>query len=103
VLSSYLLLCLEGRWDDAREPNEDELMQTHVLEVKITSASAKIREGPPGDEDFDLADQKLVKNVWAGVLPLKTVVEAPIADSHVPSDLKVPEYMVSYSIQDRNR
>eukprot|EP01122_Echinamoeba_exundans_P013581 TRINITY_DN5952_c0_g1_i2.p1 TRINITY_DN5952_c0_g1~~TRINITY_DN5952_c0_g1_i2.p1 ORF type:complete len:238 (+),score=29.47 TRINITY_DN5952_c0_g1_i2:29-742(+) len=100
VISEHLM---KGRWDDAREPNEDEMMQTHVLEVKISSASAKIREGPPGDEDFDLADKKLVQNVWAGVLPIKTITESPIPDAHVPADLKPPQYLASFNIQDRNR
>lgn len=66
---------LKGRWDEARVPSEKELKATTVLEINIESASAKIRTGPPGDDkpDYEL-------DVWAGVVPIKQIMEQPIAD-----------------------
>jgi hypothetical protein len=67
-----------GRWDDARQPNEAELKGTTILEISLDEASAKIRNGPPKDneEDLDLP-------FWAGVVPLALVPSAPIADEGV--------------------
>lgn len=55
-----------GRWDDVRKPTEGEWKATMVLAFQIKEASAKVRVGPPKDdeEDYDL-------NVWAGIQPLK--------------------------------
>ena len=84
---------LKGRWEEARLPSEKELKATTVLAVKIESASAKIREGAPGDDkaDYDLP-------IWAGVLPLKQIYEKPITDPDMkmerpiaPSAIKVFE------------
>jgi nitroimidazol reductase NimA-like FMN-containing flavoprotein (pyridoxamine 5'-phosphate oxidase superfamily) len=53
-----------GRWDQLRPISDTELKVTRVMSVAIDEASAKVREGPPGDSgDFDWP-------VWAGVLPL---------------------------------
>src|SRR3989440_10905702 len=42
-----------GRWNDVREPNEQELQKTSVLSLPLTEASAKIRTGPPLDDEED--------------------------------------------------
>ena len=42
-----------GRWEELRDPLDSEVKQTGVVAVEIESASAKIAEGPPDDEDFD--------------------------------------------------
>jgi len=54
-----------GRWEELRPPSDTEIKQTAVAALSIESASAKISEGPPDDEDFDYATP-----VWAGVLPI---------------------------------
>lgn len=66
---------LKGRWDEVRLPTEIELKATTVLAIEIDTASAKIRTGPPGDdeEDYDLP-------IWAGVLPATLVFQEPITD-----------------------
>ena len=61
TLSEHMI---PGRWKNVREPNETELQQTTVLSLPIDEASAKIRTGPPLDDQEDYA-----MNVWAGVLP----------------------------------
>src|SRR6266480_2623263 len=43
-----------GRWDDARRPNDREIKGTTILALPLDEASAKIRSGPPTDDDADL-------------------------------------------------
>ena len=82
---------IPGRWDDVREPNERELQLTTVLSLPIEEASAKIRSGPPLDdeEDYDL-------NIWAGVVPLGIAAGAPINDPRLKEAAKPPRYAVRY-------
>jgi hypothetical protein len=62
-----------GRWPDARQPNAKETRGTLVVEVPIDEASAKVRSGPPVDDDEDLSHP-----VWAGVLPLRLTPGDPV-------------------------
>src|SRR5215471_13230602 len=63
---------IAGRWNDVRGPSEKELKATSVLEFEIEEASAKIRTGPPKDDEEDYS-----LPIWAGVLPLKWQAESP--------------------------
>jgi uncharacterized protein len=83
---------MKGRWDDVRQPTEQELKATTVLSLPLEEVSAKVRTGGPNDdaEDYDLT-------VWAGVLPLQTVVKAPEPDEKRKNDPPVPEYLKNYS------
>jgi nitroimidazol reductase NimA-like FMN-containing flavoprotein (pyridoxamine 5'-phosphate oxidase superfamily) len=81
---------IPGRWNDARGPNEQEMKATSVLRLPLSEASAKVRTGPPIDdeEDYGLA-------VWAGVIPLRLIAGEPIADPRLPRDIAVPDYAVT--------
>ena len=89
ALSEHMIA---GRWRDVREPSEDELSQTAVLTLPIEEGSAKIRTGPPLDDEEDYA-----LSVWAGVVPLKVVADAPISDPRLPSNTPIPRYAARYS------
>jgi len=89
VLSQHIL---RGRWDDSRQPNEKELKATSVLRLPIEEFSAKIRTGPPVDDEEDYSFP-----TWAGVLPLKMKAGPPIADSKLEPVRDVPEYVRNYS------
>ena len=80
-----------GRWRDARAPNDKELKATTIVALDIESASAKIRQGPPGDDAEDLEYP-----VWAGVLPLSVVPQAPATDPKQTTSYPVPAYVDSY-------
>lgn len=82
---------IPGRWNDVREPNEKELKQTSVFSIKISEASAKVREGGPVDENEDMN-----LNVWAGVLPLKIVPGNPVRDSALKENIYFPDYIKNY-------
>lgn len=75
---------LAGRWDEVRPPNELEMKATTVLAIEIDTASAKIRTGPPGDDD---ADYDLP--IWAGVLPMSVTYHDPIEDPAMRFKLSV--------------
>jgi nitroimidazol reductase NimA-like FMN-containing flavoprotein (pyridoxamine 5'-phosphate oxidase superfamily) len=87
---------IPGRWNDVREPSEQELRATTVLSLPLVEVSAKVRTGPPIDDDEDYA-----LNVWAGVLPLKIEAGAPINDPRLPETITPPSYTLKYS-RDKN-
>ncbi len=89
ALSEHMI---PGRWADVREPNERELQQTTVLSLPIDEASAKVRSGPPLDDEEDYA-----MPVWAGVIPLRLVANAPIPDPRLPAEIEPPMYALDYS------
>lgn len=70
---------IPGRWDEAREPTDQELKATAVLSVPLDEASAKVRTGPPIDDEEDYA-----LPVWAGVLPMSLVAGDPVPDPRLP-------------------
>lgn len=80
-----------GRWADVREPNDVEMKQTTVLCLPLEEASAKIRTGPPLDDEEDYA-----LPMWAGVVPLKLVAGEPINDPRLPLEIPVPDYAAHY-------
>src|SRR5215471_5418781 len=63
---------VHGRWEEVRQPNDQELKATTVLCLDLVEVSAKVRNGPPVDDEEDLA-----LPVWSGVVPIKTVVADP--------------------------
>jgi nitroimidazol reductase NimA-like FMN-containing flavoprotein (pyridoxamine 5'-phosphate oxidase superfamily) len=89
ALSEHIL---PGRWDDARQPNERELKATLVMRLPITEFSAKVRIGPPLDNDEDYSFP-----TWAGVVPLQTVAGSPINDPKLDPKTSVPSYVRDYS------
>ncbi|HUU33362.1 MAG TPA: pyridoxamine 5'-phosphate oxidase family protein, partial [Vicinamibacterales bacterium] len=79
-----------GRWDVLRPVQPQELKATTVLVMDLTEAVAKVREGMPVDDDEDYA-----LPIWAGVLPVRTTVQAPVSDPRNLPGLEAPEYRVS--------
>jgi nitroimidazol reductase NimA-like FMN-containing flavoprotein (pyridoxamine 5'-phosphate oxidase superfamily) len=83
---------IPGRWQEARLPNRKELNATSVVSIEIGEASAKIRVGPPVDEDEDYA-----LPVWAGILPLRETPLQPTQDDLQSDDIPLPLYIAGYS------
>lgn len=83
---------IPGRWNDVREPTDQELKATTVLSLPLEEVSAKVRVGPPIDDEEDYA-----MNVWAGVLPLHLVAGKPVNDPRLPEDIPTPAYTLHYS------
>ncbi|CAA9539231.1 MAG: Pyridoxamine 5'-phosphate oxidase-related, FMN-binding [uncultured Thermomicrobiales bacterium] len=79
---------LPGRWDDVRPLTEQGFAATAIVAVDIDDAAAKIREGMPKDEPEDLGFP-----TWVGVVPMRQVLEAPLADEHTPPATPLPGYL----------
>jgi hypothetical protein len=72
-----------GRWEEVRQPNEQELKATTVLSLALDEVSAKVRTGSPLDDEEDYS-----LPVWAGVVPLTTELGAPVPDDRVLPGIK---------------
>jgi uncharacterized protein len=88
ALSEHII---RGRWAEVREPTEQELKMTTVLSLPLVEASAKIRTGPPLDDEEDYA-----LPVWAGVIPLRLEAGEPVADERLMRGIEVPAYAREY-------
>jgi len=89
LLSEHIL---PGRWADSRQPNASELKQTSVLRLPIEEFSAKVRVGPPIDDEEDYSFP-----TWAGVIPLEMMTGEPIDDPRLDPGCAVPSYAKHYS------
>jgi nitroimidazol reductase NimA-like FMN-containing flavoprotein (pyridoxamine 5'-phosphate oxidase superfamily) len=81
-----------GRWADVRPPTESELKATAVVAMPIEEASAKVRTGPPVDDEQDYA-----LPAWAGVIPLRTLAGAPQPDARLREGIAPPAYARAYA------
>jgi len=91
VLQALSEHIMPGRWRDIRGPNEQELGQTLVVAIPIREASAKIRTGPPKDDEEDYA-----LPIWAGMLPLRQTPGSPVPDPRLSARLTAPNYITAY-------
>lgn len=82
---------IPGRWAEVREPTRQELAATTVLSLDLVEASAKVRSGPPVDDEEDYA-----LPVWAGVIPLRLAAGEPIKDPRLPEAIQAPSYTTDY-------
>lgn len=88
ALSEHII---PGRWNDVREPTDMEMKLTTVLCLSLEEASAKIRTGPPLDDEEDYR-----LRVWAGVVPMKLTAGEPVDDGRVPEGVPIPDYVKHY-------
>jgi nitroimidazol reductase NimA-like FMN-containing flavoprotein (pyridoxamine 5'-phosphate oxidase superfamily) len=94
ALKAFTDHVIPGRWDDVREPNEQELKGTSVLALPLLEVSAKVRTGPPKDDEEDMTIP-----VWAGELPLRITAGSPVDDPQLSVGISQPAYVTSYSRQ----
>jgi uncharacterized protein len=91
ALEAIVEQLVPGRWAQVRPPTENEMKATSVLALPIEEASAKIRTGPPLDDEEDYA-----LDTWAGVIPLSLTPGTPEADPRLPGAIPVPEHARAY-------
>ena len=82
---------IPGRWADVRGPSEQELRQTMVLALPIQDSSAKLRSGPPKDDEVDYS-----LPFWAGVIPLRLAAAEAVGDPKLSPGIEPPGYAVNY-------
>lgn len=92
ALKAFTEHIMRRRWVEVRPPTAQELAGTLVLSLPIEEASAKVRTGPPKDDEVDYA-----LSVWAGELPLKLVTGSAIADPRLSPDTEIPDYVQNYN------
>jgi uncharacterized protein len=92
ALRAFTEHVVPGRWAEVRQPSHQELQGTLVLSLPLTEASAKVRTGPPLDDEADYS-----LPVWAGVLPLQLVAGNPIPDERSHPDITPPDYVNNYT------
>ncbi|MBB4566162.1 pyridoxamine 5'-phosphate oxidase family protein [Rhizobium leucaenae] len=85
ALRRFIENLFPGRWDSLRPMTSQEVKATAVLRMGIDEATAKIRNGPPGD--IDEADFP----VWAGVLPVRSHLAPVEAAPGLPDGIELPE------------
>jgi nitroimidazol reductase NimA-like FMN-containing flavoprotein (pyridoxamine 5'-phosphate oxidase superfamily) len=88
ALEAFTEKMCPGRWADIRKPTAAEWKATMVLSFQLQEASAKVRTGPPKDdeEDYDLP-------VWAGVQPIQLVRQVAQPDPALKSGIPLPAYL----------
>jgi uncharacterized protein len=92
ALEAFSDRLLPGRWADVRPPTTAELKATSILRLPLDEASAKVRTGPPEDDEADYAWP-----VWAGVIPLALAAGEPEADPRLGPGLDAPEWSATPS------
>ena len=92
ALRSFTQHVVPNRWSDVREPTDSELKATIVLYLELMEVSAKVRTGPPIDDEDDYA-----MPVWAGEIPLRLVAGVPIPDPRLAEGIDPPQYVSEYS------
>jgi uncharacterized protein len=77
-----------GRWNDVRKPTPGEWKATMLISFRIEEASAKVRTGPPKDDEEDY-----LLDIWAGVVPVALERKQPVADEVLKQGVSLPDYL----------
>jgi nitroimidazol reductase NimA-like FMN-containing flavoprotein (pyridoxamine 5'-phosphate oxidase superfamily) len=88
ALEDFVERLFPGRWDELRPPTAQELKATTVLWMDLDEVSAKVRAGPPVDDEEDYA-----LPVWAGVLPVTSGFGSPEPDARLIPGVPLPDYL----------
>ena len=91
ALEAFTERVVPGRWDEVRPPTPQELKGTRVLAFDLGEASAKVRTGPPVDDDEDYE-----RDVWAGVIPLALTAGPPAPDPKLTPGIEPSEAVRSW-------
>ncbi len=86
ALAAFTNKILPGRFDEVRPPNAKELKATTILAMPIAQASAKVRYGPPDDDDSEDA----ALDVWAGEIPIVTSFGEPSPSPGLRMGVPIP-------------
>lgn len=93
-LSRFIDGLFPGRSVILRRDLDQDIKATTLLGLKIDEASAKVRSGPPEDEDEDCA-----LPIWAGEIPVRMTVGEPIADERNLEGIEVPDHIRDFKFE----
>ena len=88
ALEAFMEKIAPGRWPELRPATDQEIKSTSVLAVDLKEVSAKVRSGPPIDDEPDYA-----LPVWAGVLPTTLTLGTPVPDPRLTKGINLPAYL----------
>ena len=91
ALDRFMDRIAPGRVTECRPITDQELKATTVLSLPLDDVAAKVRTGPPADDEADYA-----LPVWAGVVPIRQVADAAIPDPRLPAGTPVPDYAARF-------
>jgi nitroimidazol reductase NimA-like FMN-containing flavoprotein (pyridoxamine 5'-phosphate oxidase superfamily) len=92
-LKTFTEILYPGRWDILRPVTDKEIKATMILGLELSEVSAKVRSGPPGDDEEDYA-----LPIWAGVVPLEIKTRKPVDDPRLIQGLKPPAHVTDFKI-----
>ena len=92
ALENFVERMYPGRWQTLRPATPQEIKATTVLHMKIEEGAAKVRSGPPVDDDEDYTWP-----AWAGVVPVHSVTGAAEDDGRVVAGVDAPGYTAALS------
>ena len=93
LLDSFVENLIPGRLENLRQMTDQEAKATTVFSMPIDEGSAKVRTGPPVDDDEDYG-----LPIWAGVLPISQVLHDPIPDPKNLAGLEVPQHIRDFKL-----
>ncbi len=88
ALEAFMERIAPGRWAEIRGPDAQEMKATMVLAMPLDEAAAKMRSGPPKDDEPDMA-----LDCWAGIVPFAAGFQAPEADPLLRPGIALPDYL----------
>jgi hypothetical protein len=88
ALEDFVERLFPGRWAELRPPTRQEVKATTVLRMALEEVSAKVRTGPPKDDEEDYA-----LPIWAGVLPVAMTTGSPEPDPRLAAGTPLPAYL----------
>jgi hypothetical protein len=88
ALENFVEYMYPGRWKDLRPVTDQELKATTVLHMPIEEGAAKIRTGPPVDDEEDYGWP-----VWAGIVPVRQIAGEPMPDARLAAGVVSPDYL----------
>ncbi len=91
ALKAFCDRLMKGLWEHARQPTEKEWRVTQVLRMPLTEVSAKVRTGPPIDDEEDYA-----LDSWAGVIPIRTVLDPAESDPRLRPNIPMPGFVKQF-------
>lgn len=94
AIEAFTERLIPGRWGEVRPPTVNELKAIQVLALPLDEASAKVRSGPPLDDEEDYA-----LDVWAGIVPLGTDVGEPVPDPRLKPAIAASDAVLEWSPQ----
>jgi uncharacterized protein len=91
ALKAFCDRLMTGLWEHARQPSEKEWRVTHVLRMPLTEVSAKVRSGPPVDDEDDYELES-----WAGVIPIRTITDEAESDPRLRAGIPIPDFVKQF-------